>query len=223
MKLVNKGDRNEGTQMRSDWRLPLCTGKERLKVNGEKAHPTQKPESLLERVILSSSNPDDIILDPFFGTGTTGTVAKKFGRHWIGIESDARYISIAKKRIDIITPDSALDVIQSAERPIKEKRIPFRSLIEKGYIHEGQVLYFGRYDNTQAIVLPNGQLKYEEFTGSIHKVGSNIQKAPCNGWLAWYYIEQDSGNREPIDLLRKKLRKWLAQENMICDYHKEAL
>jgi modification methylase len=212
MKMVNKYNGNEGTQMRSDWRLPLCTGKERLKVNGEKAHPTQKPESLLERVILSSSNPDDIILDPFFGTGTTGAVAKKFGRHWIGIESDIRYISIARKRIDMISTDSAIDVIQGGEHPNKEKRISFRLLLEKGYIHEGQVLYFGRHGNKQAIVLPTGHIRHEEFSGSIHNVGSIIQKAPCNGWLAWYYIEQNTGKREPIDLLRKKMRSWLSQK-----------
>jgi len=215
MKSINKENGNDGIQMRSDWRLPLCTGKERLKINGAKAHPTQKPEALLERVIMSSSNPGDVVLDPFFGSGTTGAVAKRLGRHWIGIESKKGYVAIAQERIDFIAPDAGILETQCVETRNKEKRIPFRTLLQEGYIKEGQVLYFGTDGEQQAIVLPNGQIRHGDYSGSIHKVGSDIQKAPCNGWLAWYYIEQKTGNREPIDLLRQRMRKRMQQDRMI--------
>jgi DNA modification methylase len=223
MKSINKENGNGGLQMRSDWRLPLCTGKERLKINGEKAHPTQKPEALLERVIMSSSNPGDIVLDPFFGSGTTGAVAKRLGRHWIGIESSKGYITIAKERIDVIAPNSGLEETQRIENRNNVKRIPFITLLEAGYIKEGQVLYFGRDGDHQAIVLSNGQIMHGEHSGSIHKIGRDIQKAPCNGWLAWYYIEQETGNREPIDLLRQKMRNGMHQDRMNRDYQSEGL
>ena len=214
MKSINKEvNGNRGLQMRSDWRLPLCKGKERLKVNGEKAHPTQKPETLLERVIISSSNQGDIVLDPFFGTGTTGAVAKRLGRHWIGIESDERYVSIAQQRIDVIPFDSGPIVVATHEIKRKRKRFPFVKLLEKGYITEGEVLYFGHHGDKQAYVLPDGQIQHDEYSGSIHKVGRDIVKAPCNGWLAWYYIDQETGKRKPIDILRQKARKELAMES----------
>jgi len=210
--LNNDTNGNGGLQMRSDWKLPLCKGKERLKINGEKAHPTQKPEALLERVIISSSNSGDIVLDPFFGSGTTGAVAKRLGRHWIGIESVEGYISIAQRRIDAVPQNNVLMETRTDVGKTKEKRIPFLSLLKKGYLREGQILYFGSNGERQAVVMPDGQIKFGEYSGSIHKVGRDILKAPCNGWLAWYYMEEGTGRREPIDALRKKVRSRMAQD-----------
>lgn len=208
MKSINhEAQASGGMQMRSDWRLPLCTGKERLKINGEKAHPTQKPEALLKRVIISSTDPGDIILDPFFGSGTTGAVAKKLGRHWIGIEAEPDYISIAQWRLDTIAPCAEYEDPLSTNHNNKNKRIPFIALLQNGLLKEGQVLYFGQQSDRQAHILANGQIRYGETTGSIHKVGRDVMKAPCNGWMAWYYIDEETGNREPIDRLRKKTRK----------------
>jgi DNA modification methylase len=213
MKAINRDvNTNNGVQMRSDWRLPLCTGKERLKINGEKAHPTQKPEALLERVILSSTAPGDIILDPFFGSGTTGAVAKKLGRHWIGIESEPGYVSIAQQRIDSIVISEDDERLTSSSYINKEIRIPFIALLKVGLLKKGQALYFGRQGDRQAHILANGHIQYGEYTGSIHKVGRDLMNAPCNGWLAWYYIDEITGTREPIDQLRKKMRKELDLE-----------
>jgi modification methylase len=204
--LNNEANKNGLLQMRSDWKLPLCTGKERLKINGEKAHPTQKPEALLKRVVLSSSDLGDVILDPFFGTGTTGVVAKRLGRHWIGIELEKGYISLAQKRIDGVSTSISYNEIKTPINKRKRKRIPFVSLIEKGYIKVGQVLFFGQLGDKRASILPDGHIRYGEYLGSIHKVGRDILKAPCNGWMAWYYIDQETGQREPIDKLRQKVR-----------------
>jgi modification methylase len=216
MKSINRDNSNNtSVQMRSDWKLPLCTGKERLKINGEKAHPTQKPEALLERVILSSTNPGDIILDPFFGSGTTGAVAKKLGRHWIGIEAESGYISIAQERIDSVPVGSEIQDIYKSPSTSNGNRIPFIALLQHGYLKEGQVLYFGQTSDRQACILTNGQIRYGESTGSIHKVGSEILKAPCNGWMAWYYIDEESGKREPIDVLRKNLRVKMSLQSSV--------
>jgi modification methylase len=218
--LNNEG--NGGLQMRSDWRLPLCTGKERLKINGEKVHPTQKPEALLKRVIISSTNPGDIILDPFFGSGTTGAVAKKYGRHWVGIEANSKYISFAKARIEAVIQNSGLNEVTTVPVNKKKKRLPFSMLLEKGYLLEGQFLFFYNHDSDQALVLPDGNLKYGDYTGSIHDVGRYILKAPCNGWMTWYYIDQETGNREPIDRLRQKARGDLAWEIIPVEKRGEA-
>jgi modification methylase len=195
---------NDGLQMRSDWEIPLCTGKERLKVNGEKAHATQKPEALLYRVILSSSNPGDIVLDPFFGSGTTGAVAKKLKRHWIGIEKDERYIPIAQARIAAIQAPSNDEPFMFPDKQ-RRRRVPFGALLENGLLTPGQKLYFGKTGDTVAEVLANGMLKYNGITGSIHQIGREIQKAPCNGWEHWYYVDETSGERIVIDTLRQIL------------------
>jgi len=224
MKAINiETDGKSGLQMRSDWKLSLCKGKERLKINGEKAHPTQKPEALLERVIISSSHIGDIVLDPFFGSGTTGAVAKRLGRHWIGIESEEGYISIAQQRIDAIPPNNGHMEVHIDIGKNREKRIPFLSLLKEGYIREGQILFFGSQGEKQAVVMQNGQIKHGEYSGSIHKVGRDILKAPCNGWLAWYYIEQLTGRREPIDVLRQKVRSGMARDRFLKDNHREVL
>ncbi|MBI5946101.1 MAG: site-specific DNA-methyltransferase [Chloroflexi bacterium] len=193
---------NDDLQMRSDWALPLATGKERIKSNGTKAHPTQKPESLLYRVLMSSSNVGDVILDPFFGSGTTGAVAKKLGRHYIGIERDKKYIKVAQKRIDEvkIAPDGSLTV----EKP-KPARIPFGSLLENGLLKPGQNLYFAK-DRTPARILANGHLKCRELVGSIHAVARELSNgAPANGWDSWLYKE--NGKLKVIDELREGIRR----------------
>ena len=197
---------NEDLQMRSDWFIPLCTGHERLKnENGEKAHPTQKPEALLHRIIMASTRPNDIILDPFFGTGTTGAVAKKLGRHYIGIERERDYIDAAQKRLESIQPCAEETTQPFSKR--EEMRIPFGWLLEHGYLKPGAQLIDSKGQKAQ--VYADGSLIAQthegNHRGSIHKVGAAIQKAPsCNGWTYWHY--QDGNNLVPIDTLRQKLR-----------------
>lgn len=196
---------NDDLQMRSDWEIPLCTGKERIKINGEKAHATQKPEAILYRVILSSSNVGDVVLDPFFGTGTTGAVAKKLKRNWVGIERDKGYIKVAQTRIDAIQVDMLSDEFYAFTSKRDRPRIPFGSLLENGLLHIGQKLFFGNRGNVTARVMANGTLKYNGMTGSIHQVGKEIQNAPCNGWEHWYYIDEKTGERIVIDKLRETI------------------
>jgi modification methylase len=198
---------NEDLQMRSDWELPLCTGQERIKVNGSKAHTTQKPEALLYRVIQSGSNPGDIVLDPFFGTGTTGAVAKKLHRHWLGIERDERYVKIAQERLDAIEPEAFAEEVYSFPSKRNRARIPFGSLLERGLLKPGQKLYFGQKSDITATVLANGHIKYNGYTGSIHKVGKKIGQGPCNGWEQWYYLDPETGQRVVIDKLREVIRE----------------
>ncbi|HBR69927.1 MAG TPA: modification methylase, partial [Rhodospirillaceae bacterium] len=198
---------NEDLQMRSDWYLPLCTGGERLKdKNGDKAHPTQKPEALLARVLMSSTKKGDTILDPFFGTGTTGAVAKKLGRHFIGIERDKTYAKYAKERIaDIKELDKNL--IETLPKR-EEVRVPFGWLLERGMLKPGAVLTDSK-NKFRAKVHADGsviaQNRIQPLRGSIHKVGAELQGAPsCNGWTFWHYT--DKGKNIPIDNLRQKIR-----------------
>lgn len=197
---------NEDLQMRSDWYLSLCTGRERLKLNGAKAHPTQKPEALLYRVILATTRRGDVVLDPFFGTGTTGAVAKSLHRHWIGVEREPRYVELARERIEAVQPSLFTDELYSFDSQPREPRIPFGTLLEHGLLRPGQTLYFGPKGAHKATVLANGQLKYNETTGSIHAVGRAIQNAPCNGWEHWYFDDTATGERLPINRLRAILR-----------------
>jgi len=194
---------NEDVQMRSDWVLPICTGNERLKKDGKKAHPTQKPESLLHRVILSSTVVGDIVLDPFFGTGTTGAVAKKLGRNFLGIEQDRGYIDIALKRIKEI-PDAADHSLLTTPSKKSEPRIPFGWLVERGLLEPGTVLTDQRKRHT-AKVRADGSIISAEHRGSIHRVGAAVQDAPaCNGWQFWHLDVE--GKLMPIDVLRQQLR-----------------
>ncbi len=206
---------NDDLQMRSDWYLPLCTGKERLKQNGTKAHSTQKPEALLYRVILSSSNPGDVVLDPFFGTGTTGAMARKLGRKWIGIERDEKYIQLARERIEMVQP--VVDGVQNLEklRAGRAERIPFGALLENGLLQPGQQLYFGANGSRAAVIQVDGRLQYDDQLGSIHAIARQLSQAPCNGWEAWYF-EDDQGRRQKINHLRQLLRKQL-WENVSTD------
>ena len=201
---------NDEKQMRSDWELPLCTGSERLTVNGEKLHTTQKPEALLYRVILASSNPGDIVLDPFFGTGTTGAVAKKLGRRFIGIEREERYIRAAQARIDSIpAPHIVYDEIYgNYETKRSAPRIPFAALLENGLLLPGQSLFFNRQRDKTAVALADGSLRASDGKiGSLHKIGAYVGNLPaCNGWEHWYY-ETEQGDLVVVDILREKLRK----------------
>ena len=194
---------NGDLQMRSDWVLPICTGPERIKVNGQKAHSTQKPEALLYRVLMGSTNPGDVVLDPFFGTGTTGAVAKRLRRHWIGIEQDRTYLRVAQERIQQIespADDEALFFPSSKRKP---RRIPFGRLLESGLIQPGQILTF-KVTGVQAVVKPDGTLQSGEMVGSIHQVARQIMKAPANGWDSWFFTDKN-GRKYPIDRLRKKI------------------
>lgn len=198
---------NGDLQMRNDWYLPLCAGKERIKIDGQKAHSTQKPKALLYRVIMATSNAGDVVLDPFFGTGTTGAVAKKLHRHWIGIERDENYVEVAQERIDAVQPPRLPEeeFVFPSKRDLP--RVPFGTLLERELLVPGQTLYFGKQGDITATVLANGKLKYNGRIGSIHQIGKAIKNAPCNGWQHWYYLDTDIGERVVIDKLRDKVRE----------------
>jgi len=200
---------NEDCQVRSDWYFPICTGGERLKdKDGHKTHPTQKPESLLARVLMSASNPGDIVLDPFFGTGTTGAVAKRLARNFIGLERDEVYAKAAEARIAGVTP---LPLESIAEAPAKrtEPRVAFATIVETGLVTPGTVLRDGR-SKFEAIVRADGTLMFQNIIGSIHKIGALAQGLPaCNGWTFWHV----QGEKGPvlIDDLRSAIRAELRQ------------
>jgi len=194
---------NEELQMRSDWLFPLCGGSERLKGDdGRKAHPTQKPEALLHRVLMASTRPGDLVLDPFFGTGTTGAVAKHLGRRFIGIERDPGYAALARERIRAVRPADLEDVVAPQKR--EEPRIPFGALVERGLLKPGEVLFDARRRWT-AKVRADGSVISADARGSIHRVGAHVQGAPaCNGWAFWHVERQ--GAVVPIDALRQRMR-----------------
>jgi modification methylase len=194
---------NEGIQMRSDWVLPICTGHERLKDdNGDKAHPTQKPESLLHRVLVATTHPGDVVLDPFFGTGTTGAVAKMLGREFIGIEREEAYRKVAEKRLSNVRKfDKEALTVSASKRA--EPRVPFGQLVERGMLRPGEVLTSPR--GATAKVRADGTLIANEVKGSIHQVGAALESAPsCNGWTYWHF--KRDGQRVSIDVLRQQIR-----------------
>ncbi len=203
---------NEDVQMRSDWTIPLCTGEERLKDGtGRKLHPTQKPQALLARAILSSSKPGDVVLDPFFGTGTTGATAKYLGRHFIGIEREKKYAEGAIQRIAEIEPlpeATLVPFMTAREAP----RVPFNALLEKGLIKAGATLTDAK-GRVKALVRADGMISFkngkESHAGSIHRIGAIAQGLEaCNGWTYWHF--EVKGARKPIDALRGKIRAELA-------------
>ncbi len=198
---------NEELQMRSDWVLPVCSGRERLREGGEKVHSTQKPEALLYRVILSSTDPGGVVLDPFFGSGTTGAVAKRLGRHWIGIEKDPAYAAAARRRIDAIPGVDVRQEYLSTPDPRKRERIPFGRLLEEGLISAGDTLVFNSRGGAKARVCADGSLSWKGKRGSIHEMARLLRGGPCNGWEQWLALDRRSGKRIPIDKLREELRE----------------
>jgi len=198
---------NDGLQMRSDWEMPICTGAERLKrADGKKAHPTQKPEALLHRILLASTRVGDVVLDPFFGTGTTGAVAKRLRRRFIGMEKDPAYIDFAERRIAAVEPlpEEALEVTPSKRA---EPRVSFGMVVERGLLRPGDTL-FGPHRRGAARVRADGSLSTDAFSGSIHQVGAHVQKAEaCNGWTFWHF--NGAEGLAPIDRLRQQIRKEL--------------
>ena len=200
---------NDGKQMRSDWYIPICTGRERLTIEGRKLHATQKPEALLYRILLACTDPGDVVLDPFFGSGTTGAVAKKLGRHYIGIERDTGYVEAARARIAAIaTPDGDPAVLGKIPAGRSAPRIPFAAVLENGLLLPGQALYFDGERAQCATVLADGSLRAADGErGSIHQMGARAAHQPsCNGWQHWYY-ETEAGDLRPIDELRQRLRQ----------------
>ena len=196
---------NDDVQMRSDWwTLPICSGGERMKNDdGRKSHPTQKPEALLHRIIVGTTNPGDVILDPFFGTGTTGAVAKLLGRNFIGLERDADYIDVATRRIANVRALGAEDIVVQTSKK-SEPRVPFGALVEHGLVRPGDRLFCPQNRHV-ARVRADGSLANGEASGSIHRMGAHVQNAPsCNGWTFWHF-KSDQG-LAPIDLLRRKFR-----------------
>ena len=193
---------NDELQMRSDWSFPICGGQERLKRNGTKAHPTQKPEALLYRILLACTKPGDVVLDPFFGTGTTGAVAKRLGRNWIGIEREDAYVEVANERIEAALPldESMVKTMQADTAP---PRVAFGTLIETGYVAPGMKLYDTKR-RWCATVRADGSLIGDGLSGSIHKAGATVQGAPsCNGWTFWHY--EEGGELKPLDTLAQNL------------------
>ena len=193
---------NDDLQMRSDWTLPICSGNERIKKNGKKVHSTQKPESLLHRILLASTNKDDFVFDPFLGTGTTAAVAKKLGRNYFGIENEKKYFKTAKQRLEktIKMEDHYLDTIKNNK---SKPRIPFGSLVELGIVKPGMSV-FDYKKKVNAKIMADGSIKYQNSEGSIHKVAAKIIGAEsCNGWTYWHY--NNNGSILPIDDLRQRL------------------
>jgi modification methylase len=193
---------NDDLQMRSDWVLPICSGQERVKdEDGVKAHPTQKPEALLYRILLACTKPGDVVLDPFFGTGTTGAVARRLGRRWIGIERESSYVKVALERIK-----STLPLDESAMKVVPDKRsaprVAFGLLVESGLVPPGTTLTDSKRRWT-ASVRADGSIASGPHAGSIHKVGAALQTAPsCNGWSFWHV--EEGGSLQPIDALRQR-------------------
>lgn len=198
---------NEDLQMRSDWLFPICSGPERLKQDGRKTHPTQKPEALLHRILLASTNKGDVVLDPFLGSGTTAAIAKKLGRNFIGIEREQAYADAAETRI------ASLGALEAASLEISrskraEVRIPFGALVELGLIAPGTVLYDPAARH-EARVVADGSIACAGAQGSIHKIGAHVQGATaCNGWTFWHFERE--GELKPIDALRELARRELA-------------
>jgi len=194
---------NDDLQMRSDWIFPICSGKERLKKEGKKIHSTQKPEALLHRIVLATTNKNDVIFDPFLGTGTTAVVAKKLGRKYFGIEKNEKYFNAAYERINKtkIIEESYLDTLENNK---SKPRIPFGSLVELGIIKPGTSI-FDQKKKINAKIMADGSIKYQHTEGSIHKVAAKIiGTESCNGWTYWYY--QSGNSLKPIDELRQRLR-----------------
>jgi site-specific DNA-methyltransferase (adenine-specific) len=204
---------NDDLQMRSDWYFPVCSGKQRIKINGEKAHTAQKPEALLYRVLSASTHPGDVVLDPFFGTGTTGAVAKKLHRDWIGIELEEDYVAIARTRISSVRSGEFDPGLFQTGRKKKGLRVTVGMLIESGALQPGSKFYLEGHTDQIAVVLSNGHIKFGDYEGSIHQVGKAAKNAPCNGWTLWYYFDEVEKRLLVIDHLRQQYREEKPGEN----------
>lgn len=204
---------NDDIQMRSDWLLPICNGPERLKnAAGKKVHTTQKPECLLYRILLASTNPGDIVLDPFFGTGTTGAVAKKLGRRYIGIEKDETYIKYAKKRLTAIRPSTEENIFDPIQPKKAEPKIPFGSLLEHNLIKPGQKIFDAK-QKFSAIIRADGSIHSGNHHGSIHQVAAAVQGIiSCNGWTFWHIATKKQKNKKPVLVSLDQYREKLKQE-----------
>ncbi len=200
---------NDDIQMRSDWYIPICAGTERLRdPKGQKAHPTQKPEALLHRIVMAASRPGDLVLDPFLGSGTSAAVAKRLRRRWLGFESDPDYAELARARVDAVEPVEDLQTVELQAKK-EQMRVPFGWLVERGEVAPGEVLHGGSQGQHMAKVRADGTVISADAKGSIHQVGARLQNAPsCNGWQFWH-VERD-GTRVPLDVLRQKIRDELA-------------
>ena len=201
---------NDDLQMRSDWTLPICTGRERIKdASGDKAHPTQKPEALLYRLLVAATNPGDVVLDPFFGSGTTGAVAKALGRQFIGIERDKTYIAAARARVARVEEGEAEHLTPTPSKRAAP-RVPFGAVVEQGLLRPGAKLYAPK-KKAYAKVRADGSIAVQDkdgatVQGSIHKMGAHVQnRDACNGWTFWHFEEKTG--LKPIDFLRDKIRK----------------
>ena len=201
---------NEDLQMRSDWLLPICSGSERLKQDGRKTHPTQKPEALLQRVILASSHVGDVVLDPFMGSGTTAVAAKRLGRNFVGIEREETYAEAARERLKGLKPLDPAS-LQVAKGKRAEARVPFGALVELGLLSPGTALYDPAARH-EAKVRADGSIACAGAQGSIHKIGAHVQGAmACNGWTFWHY--EADGALKPIDDLRAAARAKLSLQS----------
>ena len=200
---------NDDRQMANVWHIPLCRGEERLRLDGQKAHSTQKPEALLYRVILASSRVGDVVLDPFFGSGTTGAVAKRLKRHFIGIERDPRYATLARARIEAIPAPNAPDALFVTPSKRTQPRVLFGDLVAAGYVQVGQTLYSPDRCHT-AVVRADGQVALEGASLSIHRAAAHVLGKPAfNGWEFWH-VEDGAGQLAPIDVLRERYRQAMA-------------
>lgn len=200
---------NDDVQMRSDWLFPICSGHERLKGDdGKKVHPTQKPEALLARIIMASTKPGDVVLDPFFGSGTTGAVAKRLGRHFVGIEREQDYIDAASARIAAVEPLGKAELTVMTGKKA-EPRVAFNVLLESGLVRPGQVLTDAKR-RYSAIIRADGTIASAGTAGSIHRLGAKVQGLDaCNGWTFWHYEDGDA--LKPIDDLRTIIRDEMAK------------
>ncbi len=199
---------NDDLQIRSDWLFPICTGGERLKgADGRKVHPTQKPEALLHRILTASTRPGDVVLDPFFGSGTTGAVARRLGRRFVGVERERVYIAAAEERIAAVEP-APFSVVEPTVGKRAEPRVPFGTLIEAGLLNPGAILTDARARH-EAEVRADGSLRAGDHIGSIHRVGALVQGLPaCNGWTFWHFARENT--LAPIDELRRVVRSEMA-------------
>ena len=188
-----------------------------IKKDGKKAHPTQKPVALLYRILMASTQPEDIVLDPFFGMGTSGVVAKQLHRHWIGIEKNPEYVELASERIRATTIISSNPSVYTLTENRRRPRVPFGNLLENGLLHPGQELFLGGRDGHIAIIQTNGTLTCNGMHGTIHTLAHQLLESPGNGWEEWFYEDPDSGELCRINELRLGLLAMLNQENTKSD------